>query len=561
MPRLHRRSSKQITDETTDESTVSDDISNDDTSNDDSSNDTSNDDSLDDDSFGDSSNDSSNDDSSNDTSDDNSSNDDTSDECRSNDTSSDDSSNDDTSNDDSPDDRSTDNSSNNDTSSDDEESTVTKGGNQIVLYLVTRDYRTEDNLTLYAAYSYAMKHKMKLCPVFRFDDKQIDPNENKFFSNNAVQFLVEALELHSKNINLSFVTNKSDQQFAEAMKRVGVNRIFIAKDFSPFARERVKMLSKICPVEEIDDITVYPIEEYSKDGTKVHVKLKYFIDYVTKLGEPEVKKLDINWRKSTSMMPGFKGFNMGFHRYYQPNKSLLVHPSQLESLLDELPNNIKGYSDKKTREQVGDPRVSYLSAFIKFGLVSIRKVHSLARDKSISTADSDAFVRELFFRDFYYAMAWFQPDKVFYDPNWSTKEGCPEFISSADAKEFSVNSGISCKSSKDAQEIYNNFQKANTEYDLINAGINQLVTTGYMLNRLRMLVASYLTRDHGLWWKYGEKFYANHLTDYDWTINTMNHQNIAKVGLYPKYTQDFSIKRQETLNKSDKQSYIKQWNN
>ena len=73
-----------------------------------------------------------------------------------------------------------------------------------------------------------------------------------------------------------------------------------------------------------------------------------------------------------------------------------------------------------------------------------------------------------------------------------------------------------------------------------------------------MLVVSYLCQDNKLWWKYAEKFFANNLTEYDWTINSMNHQNIAKVGLYPKYTQNFSIKRQESMNRTDKEKYIKQ---
>ena len=111
-----------------------------------------------------------------------------------------------------------------------------------------------------------------------------------------------------------------------------------------------------------------------------------------------------------------------------------------------------------------------------------------------------------------------------------------------------------------ARQIFNDWTKGETESALINSGIKQMTSTGYMLNRLRMLTVSYITQDHGLWWKYAEKFFANNLIDYDWTINSMNHQNVAKVGLYPKYTQNFSIKRQESMNPSDKQIYYKKFN-
>jgi deoxyribodipyrimidine photolyase len=75
-----------------------------------------------------------------------------------------------------------------------------------------------------------------------------------------------------------------------------------------------------------------------------------------------------------------------------------------------------------------------------------------------------------------------------------------------------------------------------------------------------MLTTSYITRDNGLWWKYAEQVFANYLTDYDWTINSLNHQNITKIGLYPKYTQDFSIQRQESMNPKDKEKYIQKYN-
>jgi hypothetical protein len=232
---------------------------------------------------------------------------------------------------------------------------------------------------------------------------------------------------------------------------------------------------------------------------------------------------------------------------------------------EDLGENIEGYADKKTREQVGSPKVSYLSSFIKFGLLSIRQVHLLAKEsKGPSASDKKAFHRELYFRDFYYTLAWYKFDRVYVQPILQQKN--PKFIFEQDLIDWKRDKGlkptISEKEKKEieqSKQIFHSWTKGKTEYPLINAGIHQLTETGYMLNRLRMLTTSYLTQDNGLWWKYPEQFFGIHLTDYDWTINSMNHQNIAKIGLYPKYTLDFSIKRQEGMYPKDKEKYIEDY--
>lgn len=279
--------------------------------------------------------------------------------------------------------------------------------NRIVIYNLSRDFRTYDNHTLYTAYDYAKDNNAALAVIFRFNSKQIDPKENDYYSSNAVQFMVEALEQFSKDIRINFVYPISDKKYYDYLKSLNPLKIFITRDFTPFARQRVIDLEKVADVEEVDDITVYPVSEYSPNG-KIKLKLKPFIDYVSTLPEDlrEVEELDVDWKKETIYLPEkefiVQGFSKDFHGYYKSNPNILVHPTQLNLLLEELPKNIKGYSEKIVREKVGDPRVSYLSAFIKFGLVSIRYLHDLVENsKLISSSDAKAFTRELYFRDFY----------------------------------------------------------------------------------------------------------------------------------------------------------------
>lgn len=431
----------------------------------------------------------------------------------------------------------------------------------ITLFVLTRDFRTTDALTLYAAYDESKKSKTKLSVVFRFHPDQIDPEKNPYYCSNAVQFMIDALEDLSHDLPFQWIDPISDVEWKKYLSSLSIHKIYIARDYTPFARQRFEFYKSIAETIEIDDITVFPIEEM-----KPYVKLAPFIDFVDRFPFPKVEERKINWGKEIDKLPTKKFVHIGNIKIkHESNPNILVHPNQKDELVKNLGAHIKGYANKKVREQVGSPQVSYLSAFIKFGLLSIRQVHQLAKQvNGPSASDKKAFHRELYFRDFYYTLAWYKAEDVFVKPDLQQKN--PKFISETDLiawkKEKGLSASISEKDKKEiqkAKEIYDHWVQGTTEYPLINAGIHQLTETGYMLNRLRMLTTSYLTQDNGLWWKYPEQFFANYLTDYDWTINSMNHQNIAKIGLYPKYTLDFSIKRQESMNPKDKQKYIEEF--
>jgi deoxyribodipyrimidine photolyase len=446
-----------------------------------------------------------------------------------------------------------------------------KKSEKITLYILTRDFRTTDNLTLYSAYDESVNSNSSLCVIFRFNQDQITPEKNQYFSAFSFQFMIEALEELSKEINFSYIEPISDDEFKEFLQNLPIHKIFISRDFTPFARKRYEFLSSVAETIEIDDFTVHPIENYN-----TYYKLAHFIDFVKRLPPSKVEKRDIDWLKSTRYLNDFKFFsknNKFIHKSgdgkiikYIPfeikkNLTPVVRPSDLKKCLENLGENILGYSQKKIREQIGNPKVSYLSVFLKFGLVSIRTIHSIVNDlKTISKEDKLAYSRELYFKDFFYRLAWAKPNEVYEKPNWQGK--MPRFINEEDLLKFKRENGIKEIISKEefkdieaAKIIYDTWTKGETESILVNSGIRQMISTGYMLGRVRMITTSYLVHDHGLWWKYAEKFFANNLLDYDWTINSLNHQNVAKVGLYPKYTLNFSIKRQESLNRIDKQIY------
>lgn len=416
-----------------------------------------------------------------------------------------------------------------------------------IVWLITRDHRIDDNYVLRAAIEETKKLKGTLYPIFRFDDRQINKNKNEYYSEKAVTFMIESLEILSKEIPITFVHYKDDDDFGKFLEKF--DKLFITYDFTPFARERVENLSEYIEIEEVEDVLLIP----DLDKLPSASKLQPFITSYTRNEIP--KPFTIN-KQDLKLMEKLKD-TISPKKFLPSTKSpnMRVRPSELDKIVKNVNKNISGYDAK--RKLIGNPSVSYLSAFIKFGLISVRQVYHMVKG---SEKDIESFRRELMFRDFFYSFAYHEPDSVYKEPNYEESDlGIPRFINKEDLKEWRGTTKSDEKDIKEAKEIYENWENAKTEYELVNAGIRELNETGYMLNRLRMITTSYLSRDNNIWWKYPEKYFAQHLTDYDWTINAINHMNIAKVGPYAKWTQDFNIETQERENVSDKEKYYNQF--
>ena len=438
--------------------------------------------------------------------------------------------------------------------------------NKITLYVLTRDFRTSDNLTLYSAYDDSLNSKTNLCVIFKFNSCQISNNENQYLSSNGLQFMVESLQQFSKEINISFIDPISDQEFLEILKTLSINKIYITRDFTPFARKRFENLSSVATTIEIDDITVYPINSYETLNT-----LAGFLKLCRSMKFPTLQNREVDWKKNTHFLNNFlpiksEKIHDGFFKIdYIHNDKLLVRPSNLKDCIENLSENLIGYSNKVVRQLVGKPKVSHISAFLKFGLISIRAAHLLAdKVKGPSKDDKDYFHRELYFRDFFYRIAFDKYFETFHKSNYEGNQ--PRFICEKDLFDWKSYKGMNPSINKEelidieiSKKIYEEWTRGETKYPLVNAAIKEMTTTGYMLNRTRMITVSYLIMDRGLWWKYAEKFFANHLTDYDWVINLINHQNLANVGFYPSRHFGFNIKKQQEMEPQDKMIYYNKY--
>lgn len=170
---------------------------------------------------------------------------------------------------------------------------------------------------------------------------------------------------------------------------------------------------------------------------------------------------------------------------------------------------------QETRDMPAMKGPSYLSVHLRFGTVSIRQLASLAyQQMQQSPADNwgaATWLSELIWRDFYHQiMANF--------PHVVGRSFKPDY------------DRIEWEQGAHADQLYAAWIEARTGYPLVDAAMRQLNQTGYMHNRLRMVVASFLTKDLGLDWRWGERYFARALIDFDLAANNGGWQWAASSG-------------------------------
>jgi deoxyribodipyrimidine photo-lyase len=179
-------------------------------------------------------------------------------------------------------------------------------------------------------------------------------------------------------------------------------------------------------------------------------------------------------------------------------------------LLEDFSNRIGKYDEARNYPAVKGP--SYLSVHFRFGTISIRQAARLAiraRDLEIGAEKgASTWLSELIWRDFYFQILYHHPKVV----NNAFK---PAYDLIAWDRNL---------------QHYQAFCEARTGYPLVDAAMVQLNTTGYMHNRLRMVVASFLTKDLGLDWRWGELHFAKKLIDFDLAANNGGWQWAASSG-------------------------------
>ena len=200
---------------------------------------------------------------------------------------------------------------------------------------------------------------------------------------------------------------------------------------------------------------------------------------------------------------GFEPTNL--HQLRLPTGSTGAH-----ELLDDFLDRIDGYGDTRNFPAIKGP--SYLSTHLRFGTLSIRRLAREAWQRmQAGSRGAEVWLSELIWRDFYHQILHHHPRVVGH---------CfkPEY------------DALKWDHGKHADALMAAWCEGRTGYPLVDAAMQQINQTGYMHNRLRMLVASFLTKDLGLDWRRGEAYFATHLNDFDLAANNGGWQWAASTG-------------------------------
>jgi deoxyribodipyrimidine photo-lyase len=168
------------------------------------------------------------------------------------------------------------------------------------------------------------------------------------------------------------------------------------------------------------------------------------------------------------------------------------------------------YEETRNYPAVKGP--SYLSVHLRFGTVSIRKLVATAYQRHIQgSSGASVWLSELIWRDFYFQIL----------------SHFPRVVSGSFKPEYDA---IQWEKGKHAQTLFQAWCEGKTGYPIIDAAMSQINQTGYMHNRLRMVVASFLTKDLGIDWRWGERYFAEKLIDFDLSANNGGWQWASSSG-------------------------------
>lgn len=360
---------------------------------------------------------------------------------------------------------------------------------QVNIMWFRRDLRLQDNAALY----HALKSGLPVVPVFIFDRNILDRLDDK--ADARVSFIHQAIsqmqsELIARGSSMHVLYDTPEAAFEKLCGIYEVKSVFTNHDYEPYARERDALMS----------------EQFSKRGISFHTYKDQVIfekDEVLKPdGQPYTVFTPYSKRWHAALRPFFlkaypaEKYFGGFFLQSPIELPTLEQLGFLPAVIPFPPAQVSDEVIKKYTERRNFPGIDYstshLGVHLRFGTISIR---ALARKAALL---NQTFLNELVWRDFYHMILWHFPH---------------------------VGRGLSFRAEYDLIPWRNNeaefarWCEGNTGYPIVDAGMRELNATGFMHNRVRMIVASFLAKHLLIDWRWGEAYFAQKLLDYDLAAN------------------------------------------
>lgn len=379
------------------------------------------------------------------------------------------------------------------------------------LFIFRRDLRLEDNRGL----AFALRSSLSVIPIFIFTPEQIDKNPYK--SERCLNFMLESLQelddsLRELGGRLFYFKGPIEEVLNRCVRELQIDAIAVNRDYTPYSIARDSQIEKICKHHSVsfhscDDALLLPPEEtLKKEGKPYTVFTAFYRSALHKRVEPPL-----------SLPPG---------RFYQEAIAFAAPSSLLFELKADLktPNAMKGgrkaalsildvirqgerFKEYATLRDFPciDHSSTHLSSYLKFTLCSPREVLAALLDHP---ERNEELIRSLYWRDFFSSISFFFPHvfKGSFYPKFDHLQWC------FDTKKFE------------------RWCQGETGFPIVDAGMREMNETGLMHNRVRMIVASFLIKDLCIDWRWGERYFAQKLLDYDPAVNNGNWQWVAGTG-------------------------------
>ena len=369
------------------------------------------------------------------------------------------------------------------------------------LFIFRRDYRIVDNVSLHLA----NEQCENIYPIFIFTPEQVGRG-NEFKSNNAIQFMIESLTdlstaIKSENGKLYTFYGNNNSIISECIERLHIDAVYFNCDYSPYAIDRDTSINNLCESKKIKCFCYHdyylnpPGTIFNGSGDPYKKFTPYYTVAIKRIFSTTLKKYKINFSKTHTFTSSHDiSIKEAMDKFTHINDNILVKGGRKESIL-VLKNAVKLQKHFSKTHDTLIIQTSLLSAYIKFGCVSIREVYN-------SFKGNHKLIRQLIWRDFYASILYSFPRVIGHSLN-------PKYDK------------ISWKRNNSHFEMW---KHGVTGFPVVDAGMRELNKTGYMHNRARLIVASFLVKTLLINWKEGEKYFASKLTDYDVASNNGNWQ-------------------------------------
>jgi len=376
------------------------------------------------------------------------------------------------------------------------------------LWWVRRDLRLSDNQALAAA----LKQAEQVVPVFINTPQLVN---SPYAGEKRLAFLYEglrALDSKLRQRGSYLVVRRGDPVLAlsELYQEVGAESIFAEADYSPFARRRDQTAARSLPIHFTSGLMMYSPEAVLKaEGTPYTVFTPYSKAWLAQPwpGDPLPAAAHI------PTPPGIRGEDVPSDPRLPADVPFRAGEDEAQRRLEAFAENgIFHYGEGRNRMDLAG--TSGLSPYLRFGMLSARQAAATARLAEARAADatarrsSEAWLNELIWREFYITILYHYP----FVRKTAFRQALRDLRWVNDTEDFSA------------------WAQGHTGYPVVDAAMRQLLQTGWMHNRARMIVASFLTKDLLVDWRWGERHFMQHLVDGDPASNNGGWQWTAGTG-------------------------------